>query len=61
MKLIGDKYKFHNVFRWPTESGYTEVNIGVRQPLWWRLRWWFALILFIAVTAYKIHIGDFQF
>jgi len=38
-----------------------EVKVFKKQPFLWRFRWIIIAILFAAITAYKIYIGDFQF
>lgn len=43
------------------EGELKEIRIFKKQPLLWRLRWLIIAILFVAITAYKIYIGDFEF
>lgn len=61
MNLIEDKYKTVSEFFVVKKGRIKLVTVKMKQPLWWRLRWWIVFVLFVGITIYKIWIGDFEF
>lgn len=59
LKIKG--FDSYHVFDIQEDGKIKRVWVHIKKPWWWRNFWWIALLVFAAITVYKIWVGDFGF